>query len=208
MARAAHKGTKGDAAAGSGGNEPVGTIPDASPGAGEAERRLDAAERALRRADRKTLRRAPAVYLNGESLDRGALCLTHHSLRFDGWQGSIVIPVHDIIDVRLGTSVLPRHAGVPLLGRLWPGKPRYAESLLLTVQGGSAASEPHVATVADLRDGIRWRDDILQCRDDYDAWARERSQRVAAVEAAERDLARERGAGGQAPQDGPSQDSR
>ncbi len=157
----------------------------------EVAQRLRRAESALREADHRTVRRAPAVYLNGDSLDRGTLCLTSHSLRFDGWQGSIVIAVQDIVEVRLGTSVLPRRAGIPLLGRIWPGKPHYAESLLLSVRAGSA-SEPRVATVADLRNGIQWRDEILQCRDDYETWVEERSQRVREVEAAEEDLARAR----------------
>ena len=177
----------------------------AAPPAAEAERRLHAAERALRQGDRQILRRATAVYLNGETLDRGALCLTHHALRFDGWQGSIVIPVGDIVDVQLGTSVLPRHAGIPLLNRLWPGKPRYAESLLLSVRVGSA-SEPRVATVADLKNGIQWRNDILRCRDGYAAWAQERSRHVAEVEAAERDLARAREAGSPAAEDKEARD--
>lgn len=163
----------------------------AAPTAVEAERRLHAAERALRQGDRQILRRATAVYLNGEALDRGALRLTHRALRFDGWQGSIVIPVGDIVDVRLGTSVLPRHAGIPLLSRLWPGNLRYAESLLLTVKVGSA-SEPRVATLADLKNGIQWRDEILRCRDGYEAWAQERSRHVTDVEAAKRDLAQAR----------------
>ena len=157
----------------------------------DVAQRLRHAERALREADHRTVRSAPAVYLNGDSLDRGTLRLTSHSLRFDGWQGSIVIPVRDIVEVRLGTSVLPRRAGIPLLGRIWPGKPHYAESLLLSVQAGSA-SEPRVATVADLKNGIQWRDEILHCRDDYEAWAEERSQCVSEVEAAEEELAQAR----------------
>jgi hypothetical protein len=166
----------------------------ATPTAAEAEQRLRTAERALRQRDRQILHRAPAIYLNGEVLDRGVLRLTHPALRFDGWQGSIVIPVGDIVDVRLGTSVLPRHAGIPLLGRLWPGKPRYAESLVLTVRVGSA-SEPRVATVAGLKNGALWRDEILRCRDGYEAWMQERSRHVTEIKVAERDLAQAREAG-------------
>lgn len=180
VAKAAHKRASDNGAARSG--------PTSVPG---AVRRLESAETALRRADRETLRRARAVYLNGEELDRGTLRLTNHSLRFDGWQGSIVFPLPDIMDVRLGTSVLPRHAGIPLLGRLWPGKPHYAESLLITVRVGEGR-EPRVATVADLRNGIQWRDVILRGRDEYDAWTQERSQSVEDVEQAESDLAQAR----------------
>jgi hypothetical protein len=157
----------------------------------EATQRHRAAEQALRQGDLQAVRCAKAVYLNGDALDRGVLCLTKHSLRFDGWQGRIVIPVRDILEVRLGTSVLPRHAGIPLVGRIWPGRPRYAESLLLTVRVGSAV-EPRVATVADLRNGIQWRDEILRCRDDYEAWTEERSRRVEEIRAAEEDLKRAR----------------
>lgn len=146
--------------------------------------RRHAAEEALRRADRRVLRRTEALYLNGAALDRGALRLTSHSLRFDGWQGSVVIPIQEIADVRLGTSVLPRHAGIPVLSWLWPGKPRYAESLLLTVRNG-AESESRIATVAGLKDGGLWRDEILRCREAYGDWSRERAQRVAELEAAE-----------------------
>jgi len=152
-----------------------------------AARRLESAETALRKGDRETLRRAPAVYLNGEELDRGTLRLTNCSLRFDGWQGSIVIPLPDILDVRLGTSVLPRRAGIPLLGRIWPGKPRYAESILITVQAGTAR-EPRVATIADLRNGIQWRDVILRGRDEFEAWTEERSRLVEGIGQAEGDL--------------------
>jgi len=174
--------------------------------AAEATRRHRAAEQALREGDRMAVRCAKAVYLNGEALDRGVLCLTSHSLRFSGWQGRIVIPVRDILEVRLGTSVLPRHAGIPLVGRIWPGKPRYAESLLLTVRVGSAVG-PRVATVADLRNGIQWRDEILRCRDDYDAWAEGRSRRVEEIRTAEEDLNRARQADAARAADDPARDS-
>ena len=118
----------------------------------------------------RVLRRASAAYLNDSALDRGTLRLTSQSLRFDGWQGSVDIPLQDIVDVGLGTSVLPRHAGIPLLERLWPGKLRYAESLVLTVQVGTAV-ERRVATVADLKDGSVWRDLILRSRDALPAGA-------------------------------------
>lgn len=173
------------------GQAPASDAGGAAPSAAEAARHLRSAEEALRQTDRRTLRRARAVYLNGDALDRGTLRLTAHSLRFDGWQGSIVIPVHDIAEVRLGTSVVPIHAGIPLLGWIWPGKPRYAESLLITVRAGTAP-EPRVATVADLRDGSQWSDAIQRSRDGYEAWARERARRVAEIETAEGDLARVR----------------
>lgn len=165
------------------------------PTVARAERRLRSAETKLRQTDHAVLRRAAAVYLNGSELDRGTLYLTNYSLRFDGWQGSIEIPLADILDVRLGTSVLPRRAGIPLLGRLWPGRPRYAESLLITVQVGTDA-EPLVATVADLKNGIQWRDVILRGRDTYEAWAQERTRQVEEIMEAEGDLAQARQAGG------------
>ena len=97
-------------------------------------------------------RRCPAVYLNGRSLDRGTVQVGNEHLRFSGWHGSIEIPLASIDSSELGPSNLPPRAGVPLLSTIWPGTPRTAVTLLLTIRA-TGSNQPSQVVLADLGDG-------------------------------------------------------
>ena len=105
-------------------------------------------------------RRGKAAYLDGESLERGTLTLTNDALHFSGWRGKVEIPLQSIQSIALGTSLLAPFAGSPILGSIWPGKPRSGETLLLTVQDGPAATQ-QLAVMGDLKEAGLWQQEIL-----------------------------------------------
>jgi len=133
-----------------------------------------------------------AVYLNGESLDRGKLTLGNKSLRFSGWQGKIEFPLPTVTDIELGSSALPPRAGIPVLQKVWPGKPRQAQTMIFSVQDASNP-EPLIAVVADLPDAHDWRreirsaqerlEDVIGQRADLDRQRAEAEARVAKTKA-------------------------
>ncbi len=102
--------------------------------------------------------RARAAYLDGQSVDRGTLSIGNDALHFSGWHGSVSIPLKKILGIYGGTSRLSPRAGVPIVGRLFPGRPRAGDSLLLTVWGTddterSDTAQRKLVALADLEDG-------------------------------------------------------
>lgn len=113
--------------------------------------------------DRQVHRRGSAAYLDGDALDRGAIELTNVCLRYTGWRGRVSIPLRGVVGIELGTSRLPPRAGLPALGRVWPGRPREAGTILLTVRSDEQ-SEQRLAVIADVADAPAWREAILERR--------------------------------------------
>jgi hypothetical protein len=104
-------------------------------------------------------RRCHAVYLNGKSLDRGTVQVGNELLRFSGWHGNIDVSLASIDSFELGNSKLPPRAGMPLLDRVWPGTPRAATTLLLTLQEKDSNQTSRVV-LADLSDGAALQTEI------------------------------------------------
>ena len=107
-------------------------------------------------------RNSRAAYLNGQSLDRGTLQLGNELVRFVGWRGSVEIPLTSIEAVDVGTSLLSPRAGVPILGRVWPGTPRSAQSLILTIRQTEQDESRSLAVMSDLLDSEVWQSEILK----------------------------------------------
>lgn len=108
-----------------------------------------------------------AVYLNGDSLDRGTLVLGNETLRFSGWRGAAEVLLGAISEMQLGTSYLPARAGMPFISRFWPGEPRSRGTLLITVergvvrsQTGEGVREKRQVALADLESAEMWRNQI------------------------------------------------
>ncbi len=89
------------------------------------------------------------VYLNGKSLDRGTAQIGNELLRFNGWYGHIEVLLSSINSFELGNSKLPPRAGVPFLDRVWPGTPRAATTLLLTIHEKNEG-RTNLVVLADL----------------------------------------------------------
>jgi hypothetical protein len=119
----------------------------------ENERRkvVRAAEARVATTRKQRYRSFPAVYLNGQALDRGTVQVGNELLRFGGWHGGIDVPIASIREFGHGRSNLPPRAGVPLLGKLWPGTPRASTTLLLTVcdQDGAPTNQIVLADLSD-----------------------------------------------------------
>jgi hypothetical protein len=111
-----------------------------------------AARRQVTAAASNVVGQCQAVYLDGILLDRGTVQVGREHLRFRGWYGGIEIPLAAIGRCDAGRSHLPPRAGVPVLDRLWPGRPREAGTLLLAVRGDAGGPDGQVV-LADLRDG-------------------------------------------------------
>ncbi|MCC7353445.1 MAG: hypothetical protein IT330_06760 [Anaerolineae bacterium] len=105
-------------------------------------------------------RRSRAAYLDGETLERGTLTLTSDAVHFSGWRGKVEIPLRAIQSIALGTSLLPPFAGIPILGNLWPGRPRSGETILLTVRESPVAAQ-QLAVIGDLKEAALWQQEIL-----------------------------------------------
>ncbi len=121
----------------------------------EQRRRLSAVEGRNQSFAARVYLKAKGVYLNGQSLDRGTLSIGNEALRFSGWRGSVSIPLRDIQKAELGPSFLPPRAGVPVIGRLFPGERRLATTLLLTVRDAQTSAD-HLVVVGDLPDAKEW----------------------------------------------------
>ena len=105
-----------------------------------------------------------AIYLNGDSLDRGTLTLGNRTLGFSGWHGKIEFPLATVTDIELGESMLGPRAGYPVLQRIWPGKPRPAQTMLFSVQNASGP-EPMISVIAGLPDAHDWRKAIRSAQE-------------------------------------------
>src|SRR5450759_4829550 len=127
----------------------------------EAERgkELHAIEARIKGIASEVHQRAKGAYLNGQNIDRGTLSIGNEALRFSAWHGSATVPLESIHEIDIGTSHLPPRAGVPILGRLVPGQPRQATTLLLRVRDANAASD-QLVVVADLNDAQEWASQI------------------------------------------------
>lgn len=125
----------------------------------ERRRAVRDIEDSLRAFDGEVHRRSAAVLLNGTSPRRGTLALGNDTVRFAGWRGRAELPLRTIVDIQVGTTVMPPRLGVPLLGKLWPGEPRLTGTLLLTVQESEDAS-PGIFILGGLSDAEAWRADI------------------------------------------------
>jgi vacuolar-type H+-ATPase subunit I/STV1 len=117
------------------------------------------------------------VYLNGASLDRGTLAIGNDLLVFSGWHGKVEIPLHAIVDIDTGRSFLPPRAGIPILSTVWPGQPRQAETLLLTVQEEKTKGRC-LAVVANLPDAATWSRQIRQQQRGLDAVRARRAELI------------------------------
>lgn len=149
--------------------------------AAERRRMLDDIDRQLRGLAREIRLKAKCAYLNGAALDRGMLTIGNDALQFAGWHGRTEIALRNIVDIDIGHSALPTRAGLPVIGRYWPGARRDGESLVITVRD-SASSTLAQAVIADMADAVQWRRQILAGKD-----------RLGDVEAQRGDLATQRG---------------
>ncbi len=131
-----------------------------------ADRRgaLNDVERQLRGMAREVRLKAKGAYLNGTALDRGTVTIGNEALLFVGWHGRAEIALRDIVDIDIGHSSLPPRAGLPLIGRYWPGARRDGESLVITVRD-RASSTLAQAAIADMADAVQWRRQILEGKD-------------------------------------------
>ncbi len=127
----------------------------------EAERRraLKIIDDQLHATMNQVHRQSAALYVHGEAQSRGMLSLGSEDLRFSGWRGRFQIPLDAIYDVQVGTSSVPPRAGIPVLGRLAPGKARECGALLLTVRDDEQ-SPSRTILIADLPDAAKWRDHL------------------------------------------------
>ncbi len=120
---------------------------------------------------------ARGAYLNGDVLDRGVLTLGNELLRFSGWHGKVAIALKDVRDVGIGTSLLSPRVGVPLLERIWPGRPRPGYTLLVKVNDGTESGA--MAVVTDLRDAVKWQEEIRARQQGLEDVARQRADLLA-----------------------------
>ena len=118
-----------------------------------AVKALDAIEARTKGIATEIHQQAKGAYLNGEVLDRGTLSIGNEALNFSGWHGTISIPLQHIHHIDTGISSLSPYDGVPILGRLFPGQPRKAFTLLLTIKVPDATVE-RLVVVADLPDAL------------------------------------------------------
>jgi len=147
------------------------------------QRNLVAIGRQLRDIEAAEHLGAGGAYLNGESLDRGVLTLGNELLRFSGWHGKVAIALKDVKDVGIGTSLLAPRVGVPLLERIWPGRSRPGYTLLVTVNDGTESGA--MAVVTDLRDAVKWQEEIRTRQQGLEDIARQRTDLLAAQQEAE-----------------------
>lgn len=119
-------------------------------------------ERAVRQVDQQIAglhatrhRTESSVYLNGKALDRGTLRLGNYAVDFSGWRGSVSAPLASIVSVELGSSNLPSRAGIPIIGRFRPGKPRARRTVIATVTGPGGTGA-RLMVLADLENGSDW----------------------------------------------------
>lgn len=128
--------------------------------------------------------RYSAVYLNGKSLDRGTARVGNELLRFNGWYGNTEVSLASINSFELGNSKLPPRAGVPLLDRVWPGTPRAAATLLLTIHDKNS-KHTNLVVLADLNHStelqVKIEERIAQLGDVASRRAELNSQREAAL---------------------------
>ncbi len=127
----------------------------------DRRRALDDIERQMRGMAREVRLKAKGIYLNGAALDHGTITIGNEALQFAGWHGRAEIALRDIVDIDIGHSVLPARAGLPLIGRYWPGARRDGESLVITVRD-SASSTLAQAVIADMADAVQWRRQVLE----------------------------------------------
>jgi chromosome segregation ATPase len=144
----------------------------------EARRGVAALDSRLDHLEKDALLRAKVAFLNGQALDRGKLTLQRESLSYSGWHGKAELPLSAIQALELANSELPPRAGVPCLGRIWPGKPRPGWSLLLQMEA-QAGQPSDLAVIADLRNGALWRDNILAQKEKLAEVAAQRSELAA-----------------------------
>lgn len=78
------------------------------------------------------------VYLDCQALDRGKVMVGNDQVRFEGWRGNTAVALGAITGFDTGISNLPVRAGVPVLGKLWPGTSRKADTLRLTIRQSDA----------------------------------------------------------------------
>lgn len=130
----------------------------------DRRRALNDLEQQLRGMAREVRLKAQGAYLNGAALDRGTLMIGNEALLFAGWHGRAEIALHDIVDIDIGHSALPARAGLPLIGRYWPGVRRDGEALVITVRD-KASSTLAQAVIADLADAVQWRRQLLAGKD-------------------------------------------
>jgi len=145
----------------------------------------------IKRLSGQIYRRSRAVYLDGETLERGTLTLTGDALRFSGWRGHVEIPLRAIQSIALGTSLLPPFVGMPILGNFWPGRPRSGETLLLTVQESPTAAQ-QLAVIGDLKDAALWQQEILIRQQQVDQITALKTQLLSEREEATASLAKAR----------------
>jgi len=126
------------------------------------------------------------VYLNGRSLDRGTARVGNEVLRFNGWYGNTEVTLAAITRFELGTSNLPPRAGVPLLDKVWPGTPRAAATLLLTIHENNS-NHTNLIVLADLSNStefqVKIQDRIVKLGEVASRRAEHNSQREGALAA-------------------------